>query len=246
MNPSRPEPVYRSEWTTIYHADARDVLPSLTTESLDLCVTDPPYGVEWVSNYRVDTPKFDMLTNDGAADRDGIRDVIRECVRLVGQKRHLYVFGPNDVLEGLKVSEVVDLVWDKKNIGTGNLAAPWGPGHEQISFAVSLNRHAGQSGKPALAAKLRKGSVISVSRRTGRTVRHPTEKPVALLAEFIESSSRIGETVLDPFAGSGSTGVAAITRGRRSVLVEVAEQWVELAIRRVTEAEAIYEKLEAC
>lgn len=80
---------------------------------------------------------------------------------------------------------------------------------------------------------------------TGRKVRHPSEKPVALLAEMIESSSRVGETVLDPFGGSGSTAVAAIVRGRRAVLVEANPAYVELAIERVRAAEAVAAGIEA-
>jgi site-specific DNA-methyltransferase (adenine-specific) len=87
--------------------------------------------------------------------------------------------------------------------------------------------------------------VLRFGRRTGRTVRHPTEKPTDLLAELIESSSRVGEVVLDPFAGVGSTGVAAILRGRRALLVEVDERYAEIAVERLRVAEALAEQIEA-
>ena len=135
-------PLYRSELAEVWHADALDVLPELPTESVDLVIADPPYGVEWRSNRRAET--FDELLNDAPADRDGIRKVLAETVRLVGQHRHLYVFGPDDVLAGLLVSERAELVWDKARPGMGDLSAPWGPAHELISFAVSKHRHAGK------------------------------------------------------------------------------------------------------
>jgi DNA modification methylase len=62
---------------------------------------------------------------------------------------------------------------------------------------------------------------------------------------LIESSSRVGETVLDPFGGSGSTAVAAIVRGRRAVLVEVNPAYIELAIERVKAAEFVAQKVDA-
>lgn len=231
-----PTVAYESEACTVVHGDALDYLPTLRTESFDLILTDPPYGVEWRSNRRAE--RFDQLDGDGIADRDGIRAVMVECVRLVGQNRHLYTFGPTDVLDGLKVSETAALVWDKAILGSGNLAAPWGPAHEPITFAVSKHRHGGEAGKPAVPVRLRKGSVLRFPRPTGRKVRHPSEKPTPLLRELIESSTRQGDLVLDPFGGSGSTAVAAILAGRRAVIIDTERRWVDLAVERVKAAEA--------
>ena len=91
---------------------------------------------------------------------------------------------------------------------------------------------------------MRKGSVLRFNPPTGRKVRHPNEKPVALLRELIESSTRSGDVVLDPFAGSGSTAVAAVLSGRRAVLVESDERWLSLAIERVQAAEQIADAIE--
>lgn len=231
-------PIYRSDLAEVYNADALDVLPELATESVDLVIADPPYGVEWQSNRRAET--FDEILSDAPSDREGIRKVLAETVRLVGQHRHLYVFGPDDVLAGLLVSERAELVWDKGRPGMGDLSAPWGPQHERISFAVSKRRHAGKRDAPALPVRMRKGSVLRFSPPTGRNVRHPSEKPVALLRELVESSSRAGDLVLDPFAGIGSTGVAAILSGRRTILVELHDDYARLAVRRVQDAEKFY------
>lgn len=232
-----PELLHEGPLATVWRGDALPVLEKMRTESLDLVVTDPPYGVDWQSGFRTDT--FDRLANDGEADRDSIREILRHSVRLVGQNRHLYVFGPGDVLEGLKVSAVTPLIWDKATLGAGDLSAAWSPAHEPISFMTSKHRHAGQTGKEGVPNRLRKGSVLRFPRPTGRKVRHPSEKPVPLLRELIESSSRQGETVLDPFAGIGSTGVAAVLSGRRVVLVELDPRWAEIAVERVRKAEEI-------
>ena len=231
--------VYQSDSVTLYQGDALDVLPTFEKESVGLILTDPPYGVEWQSNTRAE--RFGMLLGDGANERDGISDVLQECVRIVGQSRHLYVFGPKDVLEGQKVSDVVELIWDKGVLGSGDVSSPWGPQHERISFCVSQFRHAGKSGDSVLPTRMRKGSVLRFTRPTGRKVRHPSEKPVPLLAELIESSTRRGDTVVDPFAGVGSTGVAAILTGRKAVLVELDERWIPIAIERLRAAEAAAE-----
>lgn len=227
--------VYQSERATIYHAKALDVLPQIATESIGAVVTDPPYGVEWESGMRSES--FGMLANDGADDRAEIIAIMHACVRVVGQGRHLYAFGPEDVWQGAKVSEPTSLIWDKGRVGMGDLSAPWGPAHEPISFVVSKHRHAGQAGKPNLAVRMRKGSVLRFNPPTGRKVRHPSEKPVALMRELIESSTRSGDIVLDPFAGSGSTGVAAVLSGRRAVLIDMDERWAALSAQRIAAAE---------
>jgi site-specific DNA-methyltransferase (adenine-specific) len=65
------------------------------------------------------------------------------------------------------------------------------------------------------------------------------QKPVGLLRELIESSLRAGERVLDPFAGSGSTGVAAVLLGRHALLIESDRRWIDLSIRRLIAAERV-------
>lgn len=229
--------LYDGPLATVHCADALDVLPTISTESLALVVTDPPYGVAWRSNRRAE--RFDQLTNDASGDRDGIREVLTHCVRTVGQNRHLYVFGPGDVLAGLKVSAPAPLVWDKGALGSGDVTSAWAPSHEPITFVVSKHRHGGKAGTDGLPVRLRKGSVLRFSRPTGRKVRHPSEKPVPLLRELIESSSRQGETVLDPFAGIGSTGVAAILSGRRTILIEIDRTWADIAVTRARRAEEL-------
>lgn len=232
-----PERVYESPLATIYHGRAEDVLPLMPTESVHLVATDPPYGVDWQSRRRA--VQFDKLDGDGQADRPTIARIMAECVRIVGQQRHLYVFGPDDVLDGLKVSDVVPLVWDKQAMGGGDVTSAWGPSHEPINFTVSKHRHAGKAGKSVLPTRLRKGSVLSYTRPTGKAVRHPSEKPVALMRELIESSSRQGETILDPFAGSGSTAVAAILTGRKIITMDSDPRWVDMTVERVKAAEAL-------
>lgn len=236
-------PYYQSERATLWLADARDVLPTMQTEGVDLVVTDPPYGQEFRSNQRV--VPFERITLDGKNDRDSVREVIAECVRLTGQNRHLYVFGPVDVLDGMKVSKPVQLIWDKTMMSGGDVTAPWGRSHEPINFALCKHRHAGQTGCDSIPARIRKGSILRYGRPTGRTVRHPTEKPVDLLAELIESSSRVNDLILDPFAGVGSTGVAAILRGRRAVLVEIDQTYADIAVERLREAEDLAARIEA-
>lgn len=235
--------VYESRWARMWHGDALDILPALDKEQYGLALLDPPYGKKHQSNRRKE--KFDRIDNDEPtpADRDKVRRILEQCVRLVGQHRHLYVFGPDDWVEGLKVAEPAELIWDKGAMGSGDVTAPWGTSHEPITFAQSKFRHAGERGKSNVPARMRKGSVLNYPRVTGQKLIHPHQKPVPLLRELIESSSRQGERVLDPCAGGCSTGVAAILSGRPVDLIETKLNYLERGVERIQAAERLAEQL---
>lgn len=238
------ELIYESSRCRLWVGDAAEVLPTYKTESFDLVVTDPPYGVEFESGMRGES--LGKIANDGADEdsRTLVAELLLECVRLVGQNRHLYVFGP-EVLRELdaKVSAPAELIWVKQaGPGMGDLSSPWGPQHEKLHFYTNLHRHAGKRGKETNPVRVRKGSVLEFVKPTGLKVRHPSEKPVALLKELIESSSRAGEVVLDPFGGVGSTAVAAILAGRRAVTVELEPRYAEIALERIKKAEHLVEE----
>lgn len=224
------KPYYEGHGATLYLGDCLEVLDGLERDSVDLIVTDPPYGVSWQSGRR--HIAFSLIRGDESVDV-GLAG-IAAAVRLLRPRRHVYAFGKWNIGR-LPLGGVCDLVWDKAIIGPGNLAIPWGPSHEPIMFGVhtpsAANRSAGDGNA---AARLRRGSVLSYARRNSRAVRsHPTEKPVDLLRELIESSSRVGELVLDPFVGIGSTCVAAAVEGRGSIGIEIEERYLEVAAKRL-------------
>jgi site-specific DNA-methyltransferase (adenine-specific) len=87
-----------------------------------------------------------------------------------------------------------------------------------------------------LSARIRRGSVLRARRANADAVtNHPTEKPVSILREMIESSSCLDDVILDPFAGSGSTLVAARMEGRRGIGIELDERYCEIAARRLSQ-----------
>jgi site-specific DNA-methyltransferase (adenine-specific) len=71
---------------------------------------------------------------------------------------------------------------------------------------------------------------------TDRQGDHPTEKPVSLMVELVGLYSNLGQTICDPFMGSGSTGVAAVKTGRRFIGIEMNERWFDLSCRRIEAA----------
>ena len=209
------------------------MLPTLPRDSVDLIVTDPPYGVNWSGTTRSSTSTLGLIVgDDGSLD---VPSVIGLALRALSNHRHLYVFGRFD-FSSLPIGGNAELIWDKEIPGP-SAPAHWQYQHEYIFFSVKSripsNRARGDGNG---AARLRRGTVLRFKRHNALGAqRHPTEKPVGLLRELIESSSRMGETVLDPFVGSGSTLVAALLEGRKGIGIEIEEKYAEIAAKRLSQ-----------
>jgi DNA modification methylase len=231
------KPYFENNSVTLYLGDCRDILPTLPKASVHLIVTDPPYGVKWRSNMRAE--RFDFIAWDG--DADAAIAGLELAVPILANNRHIYVFGRYELGIPLLRSRV-ELIWDKQLHGAGDLTMPYGPQHEYIQFAlVRRNRDGPTVHSGELAGRLRRGSILSFEKVNGAVMRHPTEKPVPLLRELIEMSSRIGETVLDPFAGVGSTLVAAQLEGRKSIGIELEEKYCAIAAERLAQSVMVFD-----
>jgi site-specific DNA-methyltransferase (adenine-specific) len=250
--PPGGEILHASDRVMVIWGDCRDpqVIASVPN-AYELLATDPPYGMAFNSGR---SDNFHQIAgDDGSIDWPG---VLAEwvgpegtCTRGLKDKRHVYVFGyqPDQLATPLRLGGHTVLAWDKVSIGMGDLAMPWAPQHEPITFGVHVKRRAGRAaGDGRLAARLRQGSIIRYQRpNAGSAVRHSNEKPWPVMAQLIESSTVRGELVVDPCAGSGSTGVAAILTGRRCFLVEINRKDAELAVQRVQAAERLAQQMEA-
>ena len=227
------KPYYEQDGITIYHGDCREVLPEIERASMDMLLSDPPYGVNWKGTLRkADSPLGVIVGDDGSLDVRGILALALRCVR---RCRHFYVFGRYD-LSGLPIGGTCELIWDKMIPGPP-APAPWQYQHEYITFGTHVDIPSNAArGDGKGAARLRRGTVLRYKRPCALAAqRHPTEKPVDLLRELIESSSRIGESVLDPFMGSGSTLVAALFERRHAIGIELSERYCEIAAKRLSQ-----------
>lgn len=193
---------------------------------IDLLLTDPPYGKAYRSNHRGSAGE----TIDGDADQVKVDQVLAAVWAKLRPQRHGYVFGPQRDLQG----RYLELIWDKSYMSGGDTEQPWGAAHEPIGFYV----HRYPCQQEGLPVRLRRRSVIAATPPRGKRVRsHPNYKPVALLRQLIEASTNQGDLVVDPFAGSGSTGVAARLLGRRFVGVELDPVYAVRAVEALREVE---------
>ncbi|MFJ7963176.1 DNA methyltransferase [Streptomyces sp. NPDC096324] len=248
--------LHHTDRATIIWGDCRDpqIIASVP-DGYGLLCTDPPYGVRYNSGR---SDRFQEIPgDDGSVDWPG---VLAQWVGTTGTtrglapSRHVYVFGymPDQLTGPLRLGSAAELVWDKLDIGSGDLTLPWGPGHELFTFGVHVKRASDRAKSAgALSARLRRGSVLRYPRPGRGRARHSNEKPIPLMRDLIESSTsrahRIEDSdlVVDPCAGSGSTGVAAVLSGRRCFLVEITRTDAELAVQRVQAAERIADLMTA-
>ena len=197
---------------TLYLGDCRDILPTLG--KVDAVVTDPPYGMEFRSNYR--TVKHSAIANDAE------EWPLSLAVDLPATHSK-YIFCRWDDLQ--RVVKPKSLVtWVKNNWSMGDLE------HEharqtEVALFYPGSGHFWPKGRPT--------DVIEAP-RTGNNY-HPTEKPTQLMAAIVEWTHG---TVLDPFMGSGTTGVACVKLGRKFIGIEIDEGYFEIACERIRKAYA--------
>lgn len=208
--------------------DAERALKQLKLRDIGLIVTDPPYGKEFKSN-RVEGAE--IITGDG--DQTKIDDILALAWAKLQPHRHAYIFGPSREIPNAGIAEIV---WDKKYPASAAQIEPWARSHEPVTMYAHRYPSEPTAGEAIL--RLRRNSVVRVAALRGHDKRtHPNQKPIELLRHLIEASSLPGDLVVDPFMGSGATGVAAILSGRRFFGVEILPEFYDRAVTRLLEVQ---------
>lgn len=218
--------------------DARALVDQLEDGSVRLVLTDPPYGMEYRSNRRWASQAPGVVAGDTPEEAFVLlEEVLRKALPKLAEDAHVLVFCSwrgeprvREILEGLGLAVKSSIVWVKEEHSAGDVRGAFAPRHERIVHAVK--------GSPEV--RPRKPDVFAVA-RAERSL-HPLEKPVELLKELIECTTSEGDLVLDPFAGSGSTCLAALEMNRQFVGFEVDNEYYEKARERLLKAAA--EKVE--
>jgi DNA modification methylase len=205
--------VFQSDLVTLWHGDCREVIPTL--HGVDAVLCDPPYGIRHKTS-RGATWEGKEIAGDGDT-------VLRDWVWQTFADKPRAMFGiswrqppPPDVR--------TVLIWDKgPAFGAGDLRMPWKPSWEEIYIGGTgwrWHRDEGVLRGPCVVSWESKGRV------------HPHQKPTWLFARLIEKLPE-ARTILDPFAGSGTTLLAAAEAGRQSVGVEVDDGYCAKAVARL-------------
>lgn len=195
---------------TLYLGDAMEILPTLGRAGA--IVTDPPYGMEFRSNYR--SVRHDDIANDATPDC-----LIWAC--RLSPSHSTYCFSRWDNVSDVPPPKSI-ITWVKNNWSMGDLDHEHARQTEIILFYPGPE-HTWPNGRPTDVVR---------AVRTGNND-HPTEKPVDLMERIIYWTRG---SVVDPFMGSGTTGVACMKLGRTFTGIELHEPYFDVACRRISEA----------
>jgi site-specific DNA-methyltransferase (adenine-specific) len=212
---SLPKPYYDKDGITIYHADCREILPFVGR--FDLCLTDPPYGLAGS-----ETDKNDYLSYDDS--RDSTTSLVREVLAMCRSITDRVIMTPGQSLM-FSYPEPDAIGAFYYPAGTGSCS--WGFVGWQPIFYYGKD--------PFLARGLGRLANSFVSTESAEKSLHPCPKPIKTWERLMQRVSFDGETILDPFMGSGTTLVAAKQLGRKCVGIELEEKYCEIAVQRLAQ-----------
>lgn len=236
-------PFYADDYVTLFHAKAEDVLSTL--DRVDHVITDPPYSEHVHSKSRRGQSLPDAWQFPACISRArelGFDSMTPETMLFCAgefarlARRWVLVFSDveltgdwHQTLESMGLDYVRTGAWIKLNATpqfTGDRPAS---GFEAITIAHPKGRKRWNGGGTHAV-----WSEAIVLNRGGKEPRlHTTQKPLALMRRLVSLFTDEGETILDCFAGSGTTGIAAALLGRKAILIEQDEKYCDVAAKRL-------------
>lgn len=253
------KPYYQHDNFTLYQSDSLKLLKQLPSGYADMIFADPPYhlsngGITVKSGKMVSVNKatWDESRGNGN-DRKFHDEWIKESMRVLkpngtlwvsGTYHSIYHCGEAILSNGFRILN--EIIWFKPNASPNIGCRCFTASHETLLW-VSKNKVAKHTFN---YSKMRDGdwpkdklknpnkqmrsvwSIPSPGASEKRHGTHPTQKPLALLTRIILAASNEGDIILDPFNGSGTTGIAAATHGRQYIGIDNDNSYLDLSIRR--------------
>ena len=243
----------------LYCGDQLEVMALLGEESVDCIWTDPPYllsndGTTCVAGRRTTVNKGVWDRSQGLmADHEFNKAWLGACYRLLKPSGTIWVTGTLHVYlsVGMAMLELGyrvlnDIVWEKPNPPPNLGCRCFTHATELLLWATKAKKGGGErytfnyeamreeNGGKQMQNVWRMPPPGASEKRYGK---HPTQKPLQLIERCLKASTVVGDQIFDPFAGSGSTGVAAMMLDRRFIGCEVDPKFVQIAVKRLSAIE---------
>ncbi len=235
----------------LYLGDSLKVLRRVPAESIDLVFADPPYflsngGVTCKGGKMVSVHKGNWDASKGVDEDFKFQAKwLRECQRVLKPNGSIFVCGTRHnifsvgfAMQRMGYKLLNDIVWYKRN-PPPNLACRYFTHTSETVLWAARDGKSKWTFNYQLMKRLNGGkqmkslwNILPPSKAEKAQGKHPTQKPVELLERVVVSASNPGDLVLDPFCGSGTTGLAATRLGRRFVGIELDPEHADLATRR--------------
>lgn len=205
------KPYFETKLGKLYHGDCLEILPEF--KRIDLCITDPPYGIDYQSAWRTDKTKWKSKIKGDKNFPLWIFDIIKPLIAL-------FVWCRWDILPILPLPKSF-IVWDKGCHSMGDLKHEYGRQWEGCAF---------YPGKQHNFIK-RPIDIIRCAKISPEKLTHPNEKPIGTIVPLIKAHK--GDIIFDPFFGSGTAGIACEKLGRKWIGIEISEEYCEIAAKRI-------------
>jgi site-specific DNA-methyltransferase (adenine-specific) len=268
LSATKPQPTILSiawkstdEHSRLYHGDSLQLMASLPAESVDCIWTDPPYnlsndGITCVAGRMVKVNKGEWDRSKGVElDHEFNTAWLAACYRLLRPAGTIWVSGTVHVypsvgfaMQELGFRILNDIIWEKPapppNLGCRCFthstelilwATKAKKGKDKYTFNYDVMK--AENGGKQMKSVWRMPAPGKEEKRYGK---HPTQKPIALVARCLRASTNEDDLVFDPFSGSATTGVASLILNRRFVGCEMDEKYLAIATRRLAGATGMY------
>jgi site-specific DNA-methyltransferase (adenine-specific) len=255
-------PYYEASHFKLYLDNCLDVLAEIPEESIDMIFADPPYflsnGTFTCQNgKRVSVKKGEWDLSNGLQDNLSFHLAwIEACKRVLKPRGTIWVSGTYHsiyqcgyALQANKFHILNDIAWFKPNASPNLSCRYFTASHETLIWAIKDKKYRHTYNYELMKNGLWQGDFIKKRGFQMRSVwaistpkqeekkhgKHPTQKPVELLKRVILASTNKGETVLDPFSGSSTTGLVAFFYGRDFIGIDTSKEYLDLSIKRFEE-----------
>lgn len=246
-------PYHQTDEAVLYLGDVIDVLSKMPDESVDMVFADPPYllsngGISCQNGRMVSVNKGEWDTSKGfEADYEWHRSWLEECRRVLkpngtiwvsGTYHNIYLVG--HALQSLDYHILNDIAWLKPNAAPNLSCRYFTHSHETILWASKSKKSKHTFNYELMkeencGKQMRSFWEFTSPKKSEKTLgKHPTQKPLGLLERIVLSSTNEGDWVLDPFVGSGTTGVASLKWGRRFIGVDSESSYLDIAVGRLS------------
>ena len=247
-------PFYKEENVELYLGDSIELLSKMKSNSIDMIFADPPYflsngGISCHSGKQVLVDKGDWDKGLSYNEKNSFtRKWIRRCYRVLkdngtlwisGTLHNIYSIGYYLEKEGFKILN--NITWEKTNPPPNLACRCFTHSTETILWAKKDLKNAKHTYNYLLMKEMNNGKQMKdvwkgsvTSKKEKEYGKHPTQKPLYLLDRIILASSNEGDVILDPFCGSGTTGVSAKQNGRIFIGIDNNKPYLELAKKRIS------------